>query len=370
MQIFPTPILKNAKFISTEAGLQGYWAIVTVIILLFLSIVLGFFPAIASSSVISLFLPLNLQEFDLIPAVLVLIVLTVFFITTIRQGLGVGIGAGIAAVAGTMAVSAALAWAGAKSGVLAVAVAGTGALAGAIVGTGLVAITVAVARAVALRWSVFVALTEIIMTGVWSAISSRVEVTWAGKVVAAVGWGWAVMAMIVAETITGLGIYLAWRALLRDEKQAFIHEIAISLAAIKGTSFRNADLTDADFIGATLKNTDFRKAILTRTYWHNVKNLNLARLGTTYLQNAKLQQLLTDKIQDINFDRQDLRGVNLQGFELAGASFVDADLSQANLQEVKLFEAKLVRTNLDQANLSNADILPDRISKTGVLLGN
>lgn len=364
---FTNANLKEAKFIGAEAGLQHRWAISPVIILLFLSVVLGFFPAIASSSVISLFLPLNLQEFDLTPAVLVLIVLTIFFITTICQGIEVGIGAGIGAVAGTMAISVALVWAGAKSGVLAVAVAGTGALAGAVAGTVKVAIVVAVARAVALKWAVLVALIDVIMAGVWSAISSRVAVTWAGTVVTAVGRGWAVMAMVVAETVTVLGIYIAWRALVGDEKHAFIRKIALSLAATKGTSFRNADLTDSDFTRATLKNTDFRKATLIRTCWRDAKNIDLARLGTTYLQNAQLQQLLTTgKVQDKNFERKDFRGVNLQGVDLAGASFVDADLSRANLQETNFFEAKLVRTNLDQANLSNSNLTGAYIEDWGI----
>ena len=51
-------------------------------------------------------------------------------------------------------------------------------------------------------------------------------------------------------------------------------EFAIAFAATGGTSFRNADLTDADFTSATLKSTDFREATLTRTRWHQAKKLD------------------------------------------------------------------------------------------------
>ena len=77
-----------------------------------------------------------------------------------------------------------------------------------------------------------------------------------------------------------------------DEKYSLIRNIAIVFAAIGGTNFRNATLTDANFIGATLKSTDLRNATLTRTDFSKTKLLNRVRPGKTYLQNTQLHQLL------------------------------------------------------------------------------
>ena len=145
------------------------------------------------------------------------------------------------------------------------------------------------------------------------------------------------------------------RSLSGDEQYAWMRRIIIAFAAIGGTSFRNADLTDADFTCTTLKNTDFRGAILTRTRWYHAKMLHHARLGTTYLSDAKVRQLLiTGEGQGKKFDGKDLRGVNLQGANLVDASFIGADLSEANLQGANLSRAKLVQTQLDKADLTNA----------------
>jgi uncharacterized protein YjbI with pentapeptide repeats len=56
--------------------------------------------------------------------------------------------------------------------------------------------------------------------------------------------------------------------------------MAIAFAAIGGTSFRNGDLTDANFRQATLKSVDFRDASLIRTCWQNVKGLTDAEIST------------------------------------------------------------------------------------------
>ena len=104
-----------------------------------------------------------------------------------------------------------------------------------------------------------------------------------------------------------------------DSRDPWIRTIAIAFASIGGTSFRGADLTNADFTGATLKSTDFRdfynnSTKLIRTCWQQVKKLNSVRLGKTYLMNTQVRQLLiTGQGQNKNFDRLDLRDVNLHG---------------------------------------------------------
>jgi uncharacterized protein YjbI with pentapeptide repeats len=151
-----------------------------------------------------------------------------------------------------------------------------------------------------------------------------------------------------------------------DEKQALIRNIAVAFAATGGTSFRGANLTDADFTGATLKNTDLRKSILIRTCWRNTKKLDLIRPGNTYLQNTQVRQLLlTGQGQDKSFDDLKLRGINLQGANLQDASFIAADLSEANLQDADLSRVKLKQTQLDATDLTglmgNLVILSNRL---------
>jgi uncharacterized protein YjbI with pentapeptide repeats len=164
-----------------------------------------------------------------------------------------------------------------------------------------------------------------------------------------------------------LSAYLSWRALKGDERDAWILTFAIAFAATGGTSFRHADLTDADFTCATLKSTDFREATLTRTRWHQAKKLDRVRPGTTYLQFPKVQQLLiTGQGQSQNFDRQNLRSLNFQGANLADASLKGADLSSANLQDADLSRAKLVQTQLDETDLTGATLTGAYIEDWGI----
>ncbi len=152
-------------------------------------------------------------------------------------------------------------------------------------------------------------------------------------------------------------IYIAHQALKGNEKYTIIRTTTIAFAAFGGTSFRNADLTDADFTQATLKSTDFRKAILIRTCFNKTKKLDRVRPGTTYLQYANLRQILiTGQGQEKDFDRFDLRGVNFRGAYLTDASFVAADLSDACFQNTDLSRAKLVQAQLDGTDFTGATL--------------
>lgn len=169
----------------------------------------------------------------------------------------------------------------------------------------------------------------------------------------------------VAFTLTSA--YIGWRGWAGDEKYASIRSLAIAFAAIGGTSFRGANLTDANFTQARLKSTDMRKATLTRICWHTTKMLDRVRPGTTYLQNAQLRQVLVTGLgQNKNFDRQDLRMVNLQGANLADASFIGTDLSAASLQDADLSKAKLVKTQLDETDLTGATLTGACIEDWGI----
>ena len=84
---FTGAILKGANFSHAKAGLQRRWAIFLVIISLLLSALSGFTSLLTSVFTSYFFTPSIIKEVTIIPGVVFLIVLAVFFIVTIRQGL-------------------------------------------------------------------------------------------------------------------------------------------------------------------------------------------------------------------------------------------------------------------------------------------
>jgi len=178
-----------------------------------------------------------------------------------------------------------------------------------------------------------------------------------------VGFG----AIVFALTLILPNVYIGTRCLAEDKKYAWVRSVAIAFAAFSGTSFRNTNLTNANFTAATLKSTDFRKANLTCTCFSKTKKLDLVRPGTTYLQKAQVVRVLvTGQGQDNNFDRENLRGVNFQEANLVDASFIGVDLSQANLQDADLSRAKLVQTQLNGTDLTGATLTGAYIQDWGI----
>ncbi len=83
-------------------------------------------------------------------------------------------------------------------------------------------------------------------------------------------------------------LYIGRSALKGDERYALIRSFVVAFVATGGTNFQGANLTDTIFTRATLKNADFRKAILTGTCFREARKLNLARLGNKYLKSQEL----------------------------------------------------------------------------------
>ncbi|MEM1393620.1 MAG: pentapeptide repeat-containing protein [Cyanobacteria bacterium P01_C01_bin.38] len=162
---------------------------------------------------------------------------------------------------------------------------------------------------------------------------------------------------LIFISISGLGFYVGWQAINGNKKYAFIVNAAVAATSfwMRGTSFRGANLTDADFSNAKLKNVDFSDANLTRTSWFHARELNLACVGESYLKSPQIRELVTTGMgQGKNFDYLSLRGLNLSSTNLEDASFIGADLSEANLQDANLSGAKLVNTQLKQADFTGA----------------
>lgn len=147
--------------------------------------------------------------------------------------------------------------------------------------------------------------------------------------------------------------YVSWRALGGASQYGLVRKVAITVAAIGGTRFCGADLTDANFTRARLKAVQLRRAALIRTNWFQAL-LDFADGTGTYLEVPKVRQLVVSKNgRNKNYDRLALQGINLQGANLEDASFIGADLTEATLQKANLCRAKLVRTQLYHANLTS-----------------
>ncbi|MCA6622010.1 MAG: pentapeptide repeat-containing protein [Pseudanabaena sp. M165S2SP1A06QC] len=164
-----------------------------------------------------------------------------------------------------------------------------------------------------------------------------------------------VLTGILATALTALSTYVSIKAMAGDKRYGLIRSISISLSTAFGTSFRGADLTDANFTQATLPHTDFRKANLKRTSWFQANKLELSRIEGTYLEDESLRQLVVTKDGhgDV-YDYKNLQGLNLQAANLTDASFIGADLNEANLQATDFTRAKLVKTRLYGADLTHS----------------
>ncbi|MEH2181350.1 pentapeptide repeat-containing protein [Nostoc sp.] len=337
---FTNANLTGANFSHAKAGLQRRWAIFLVLVLWLLSGLSGLIWFVNSYLVSEIFDTSSLGY--QIGRWTTLILLVAFLLVTIRPIVEVGVFVVAAtftiAVAG--AVGFAIGGAAAGSGVFAVAGAGTFAVA--------VALIVAAAFAVA-------GFEALIIAGAFAVAGAFIFARYG------------ILAIAVAFAVGLFSIYIGWRAMKGDEKYFLVCNIAIAFAATGGTSFRGADLTNADFTKATLKSTDFRNTILICSRWHQAKMLDRVRPGKTYLENAQVRQLLiTGQGQDNNFYRENLRGINLQSANLADASFIGADLSEANLQDADLSRAKLKQTQLDATDLTGATLTGAYIEDWGI----
>ncbi|NEU80969.1 pentapeptide repeat-containing protein [Nostoc sp. UIC 10630] len=363
--------LRRANFSHATAGLQKRWATLLVLFSWMLLGLSGFLSVFAATLVAFLiFFRTNNYQQQItyqIAGLTIIVVLVILFFVTIRQG--------IQASLGSVAVTFAVTFAGV--GAVAVAVAGVGAvnvLLGfaiavaiviVIVVAGVFAFAIAVAFVVIVAFSRAVAFVVVVVAFTFAftrVVAGAVAIIVTGVYVIAVA-----VIGVIAGAVLLFSSYISWQALKENEKYALIRNIAIAFAAFKGTSFRFSDLTDAELTGASLKSTDFRKAVLTRTCFNKTKKLDYVRSGATYLHKAKVRSLLvTGQGQDKNFDRENLRGVNFQRANLVDVSFIGTDLSEANLQDADLSRVKLVQTQLGGTDFTGATLTGAYIQDWGI----
>ena len=346
--------LREANFSYVKAGLQRPCFVSLLILSLLLSVLACLAAYYAGSMIV-----ITIDKYGFIANIAVLIVFAIFFRVILSQGVG-------NVALGTLVVTFAFA-------ALIVLVFEHASLTVAVIQA--VALTIAVAGfllealAITLLWVVIENTSRavtIAFLAIMILVSLGLGATWKGIQGISLSGNALFVAVALGLIITALGVYLGLIAAFGNPKQEFIRQLAVTIAATGGTSFRGANLTDANFMGARLKSTDFREATITRVRWYGAKMLDRVRPGDTHLQYTQIRQWLIGKGQNKNFDNQNLRGVNFQGADLTDASFIDANLSGANLQDADLSRAKLVQTPLDGTDFTGATLTGACIEDWGI----
>lgn len=354
--------LRQVNFSCVTAGLTRFWSLSVICLAWVLSGFSGIFAGFAASMSALISDATNIE--NITTGWIALIVTIIFFTLSIYKGVSIGFVSVSILSALFVTIAFALDFAVSHIDAFSIVLGFAGAFTSSVVLTVAFAVTFAAVRNVG---RVFACLGTLLVVGV-------VVIAIAGPQAQVFAFSEALkgpvaftLVFVVARFMTLASAYIGARAFAGDERDAFIGTLALAGAALKGTSFRGADLTHANFTHAVCKHTDYRNAILQCTGWHQAKQLSSARLNGTYLHDAKVRQLaMTRHGQNTNFDRADLRGINLQGAYLHAASFMDADLSQAHLQDAHLCEATFVRTNLDMANFEGACLTGACIEDWGI----
>jgi uncharacterized protein YjbI with pentapeptide repeats len=175
------------------------------------------------------------------------------------------------------------------------------------------------------------------------------------------------LAGVYAVVTLGSALLVARTVLNRHKRYILLERVVISILGWRGTSFRQADLTDASFSHAHMGHTDLRGATILRTNWYGANQLELSRHDQHYLVESDLCRLAISKDgSNQKFDHADLQGMNLADANLQLASLIDANLAQATLRQANLEHAVLVRTQLHQADLSGACLTGATIEGWGI----
>jgi uncharacterized protein YjbI with pentapeptide repeats len=361
---FADAALTGANFSYAKAGLQRRWLIVLIIFALLLAALSGLLVAIGGS-LLGIILADRSRE-NLYVGAIALAIISVFLVVTFWRGVSTAFGflaisimsAGVAAVlwAGIVALT----WAGivAPTGAMqlanAVGVIVTGAVAVVVIATGTITIagSIALAGIIGGLWTVTV--TALIAIGLCGVIA--IAFSSANSVADGI---WLILHRHFIDGFTvGIALlasYLGCLALFGNKKQVPIRNMALALATRHGTNFENSDLTDVDFSQASLKNTNLNQANITRTCWFQVRKLNFATVGKSYLANSQIRHLvITKNLQNKNLDGWNLQGINLQAANLKDASLIGANLSESNLRDADISRATLIRAQLDKTDFRGA----------------
>lgn len=341
---FTGAILANANLSYARAGLRQSWAMMLRLTLLALVILAAFISTYAGVFAGGFTDRIQSLTGGLFVASFTGFLFIGFIAITLFRGIGTGLW--LFAVTVITSISIILALPGANnSRVFAILMAMllTVNIASAFIGS----IAVAVAKSLSEQWVSIDIVIAALISAVFGGLAGTYELIGKPTLV------WALIIMIpLSSTLVTLILYIGSHAFKGDQRYKLIRNIAITITSQGGTSFRNADLTDANFSSATLNNSDFRDAILIRTCWRDVCYINKSRIDGTYLEQLKIRELVVSK----NGFKRDFQGLNLQGLNLENADLSDSNLMGSRLNNSNLRSANLTKANLTQVQLYGSDL--------------
>jgi Pentapeptide repeats (8 copies) len=253
---FTNAILRNTNFSDVQAGLQRSEAILLLLFLVLIAALLG-----SAAGFVGTLLNLELRSFtnsfeEVVAGWAMVMILFGFALIAVLEGISAGfslfalafvIAVGVAAIAPVFAT---------LIHPIAFALSSAIALAITIVSSVSAATVLAVIAAMAafrafdMRAGIAVIVTYLTVFAYMVATTDIVTST-----------------VAVVPAVMVMSLYLGWRSLQGDPKHKAFWRLATALTSRWGTSFRDADLTKANFSNAQLKNTNLEGANLTRVCW-------------------------------------------------------------------------------------------------------
>lgn len=253
---FDRSSLKEANFTEVQVGLQRREAILLSLLFLGVAVILG-----VAAGLVGTLLNLELRGFtnafeEVTAGWAMVLLLFAFAALSILEGLKSGFSVFVMAF------------------VIAVAVAAVGPIFSNLINPIAFAVSAAIALSITIVSSV-TALTvtaTILCLAIWRSINLYVaalilltymvifnSIVFATNIVTSI--------VPVVPAVILLTGYLGWRAFHGDGRQVQIRRLTVRLTSHWGTSFRDTDLTCANFAEVDLKNTNFEGANLTRVRW-------------------------------------------------------------------------------------------------------